>query len=293
LNLNQLKVFHTAAKFQSFTRASEALFLTQPGISKHIKDVEEYYGVRLFDRLGKKVVLTQAGEVLYAGTEKIFDIIDQTRAEMDEFRDLARGTLNIGASVTIGIYILPEILGRFRKAYPRLHISLDISLNREIAEKVLDNALDIGLLGAPADDERLVMKPFLRDELVVIVPRGHEWALRDSVRPQDLLTQPFILSRRGSGTRAIVEEKLKEAGISLGDDIEFGNTEAVKKAVEAGVGISIISRQAVLREERQGLIKSLRLSGVNLERRFYIAYRKGKYLSRLLETFLQYLVYSP
>jgi DNA-binding transcriptional LysR family regulator len=293
MNLNQLKVFHITAKVQSFTRAAEALFLTQPGISKHIKDLEEDYGLRLFDRLGKRVVLTQAGEVLYTSTEKIFNIIDQTKVEIDEFRGLDRGTLNIGASITIGTYILPDILGRFRRAYPRLNISLDISLNREIVEKVLSNALDIGLLGAPTDDERLAMKLFFKDELAVIVPRGHEWALRDSVRPQDLLTQPFILTQQGSGTRVIVEERLKEAGIFFRNELEFGNTEAVKKAVEAGLGISIVSRHAVLREERQGLIKSLRLSGVNLERHFYITYRKDKYLSKLLEAFMQFLIYNP
>lgn len=293
MNLNQLKVFHITAKVRSFTRAAEALFLTQPGISKHIKDLEEYYGLRLFDRLGKRVVLTQAGEVLYTSTEKIFNIIDQTKVEIDEFRGLDRGTLNIGASITIGTYILPDILGRFRRAYPRLNISLDISLNREIVEKVLSNALDIGLLGAPTDDERLAMKLFFKDELAVIVPRGHEWALRDSVRPQDLLTQPFILTQQGSGTRVIVEERLKEAGIFFKNELEFGNTEAVKKAVEAGLGISIVSRHAVLREERQGLIKSLRLSGVNLERHFYITYRKDKYLSKLLEAFMQFLIYNP
>jgi DNA-binding transcriptional LysR family regulator len=292
INLNQLKVFHVTARMQGFTRAAEVLYLTQPGISKYVKDLEEYYGMRLFDRLGKRVVLTQAGEILYARTEAIFGMIDQVKVELDELQGMDRGVLNIGASITLGVYVLPEVLGRFRARYPRVDINLDITINRQVAENVIANEIDVGFLGAPVHDERLKIEPFMQDELVLIVPGFHEWASRDAVGPHDLPGATFIYPRHGSGTRDIIEKRLASAGIVLKNTLEIGHTEAVKKAVEAGLGVSILSKAAILREEHLGVIKSLRLSGVDLMRTFYFAYRKDKYLSRVTSTFLQFAVYQ-
>lgn len=291
MNLNQLRVFHVTAKAQSFTRAADALFLTQPGISKHIKELEEYYDTRLFDRLGKKVVLTQAGEILYEKTEIIFNMIDQLKVEIDELQGLNRGALNIGASITMGIYILPVVLGRFRSMYPNIDVRVDIALNQQIAEMVIGNSIDFGFLGASVSDDRLKLEPCYKDELVVIMPSNHEWAHRNAIKPHELLRQPFILSRRGSGTRVVIEERLGRIGISLKNTLEFGNTEAVKKAVEAGLGVSIVSKVAIKREEHLGVLRALGISGVDFRRTFYFAYRKDKYLSNLDKTFLQFIVY--
>jgi DNA-binding transcriptional LysR family regulator len=288
LNLNQLKIFHVAAGLQSFTRTAEVLFLTQPGISKHIKDLEDYYGVRLFDRLGKKVVLTKPGEILYAKTKIIFDLIDQLKIEIDELQGLNWGSLSIGASITIGIYILPQILGNFKSLYPHIDISLDIVLNRQVIDKILDNSIDIGFLGAPVDDTRIHTGVFLKDDLVLIVPAGHEWAERDEIEPLELMTQPFIISRQGSGTRHIIEERLGQAGVVLKKGMEFGHTEAVKKAVESGLGVSILSKTVIKREEQVGVIKALHLVGVDLQRNFYFAYRNDKYMTNTARTFLHF-----
>jgi DNA-binding transcriptional LysR family regulator len=292
INLNQLKVFHIAARMQSFTRAAEALFLTQPGISKHIKDLEDYYGTRLFDRLGKKVVLTQAGIILHTKTEIIFNMIDQLKVEIDELQGLDRGALNIGASITIGIYVLPQILSRFRALYPHIDMGLDIVLNRQVVDKILDNSIDIGFLGAPVDDGRISIGTFMKDELVLVIPAGHEWCLRDSVEPYELMNQTFIIPRQGSGTRVIVEERLGQAGVTLKKCIEFGHTEAVKRAVEAGLGVSILSKSAIRREEHLGVIKSLPLADIDLGRHFYFAYRKDKYMTNAAKAFLEFAVYS-
>jgi DNA-binding transcriptional LysR family regulator len=284
-------VFHVTAKLQSFTRAADALFLTQPGISKHIKDLEEYYGMRLFDRLGKRVVLTQAGKILYGKTETIFTMIDQVKVEIDEMQGLNRGVLHIGASITIGIYILPGVLRRFKSSYPNINVNLDIALNNQIAEMVIDNSVDIGFLGASVSEDRLKLEPFFKDELVLIVPSNHEWVQRSTIEPHELLRHPFIFSRKGSGTRKIIEERLGQIGITLKNTMEFGNTEAVKKAVEAGLGIAIISKLSLSREEHLGLIRLLRILGVDLQRTFYFAYRKDKYLSNLDKAFLQFIIY--
>jgi DNA-binding transcriptional LysR family regulator len=289
-NLNQLRVFYVAAKVQSFTRAAETLFLTQPGISKHIKELEEYYGTRLFDRLGKKVVLTQAGEILYAKTEIIFNMINQLKLEIDELQGLNCGVLNIGSSITIGVYLLPGVLGQFRSMFPNIDIRLDIAMNQQVVENILNNSIDIGFLGAPVDDDRLKLEPFIKDELVLIVPSNHEWASRDTIEPHELLGCMYISSRRGSGTRAVIEERLGRIGIILKNTMEFGHTEAVKKAVEAGLGVSIISKATLAREVHLGVIRALSISGLDLQRSFYFAYRKDKYLSNLDKTFLQFIV---
>jgi DNA-binding transcriptional LysR family regulator len=291
LNLNLLRVFHTVARLQSFTRAAEALFLTQPGISKHVKSLEDHYGTRLFDRLGKKVVLTQAGETLFPSVDRIFQLLDRSEKEIADLKGMKSGDLRIGASVTIGIYFLPGILQQFQKLHPGIRVSLDIDLNRQIVEKILDNAVDIGLLGAPETDDRLSVTPFFKDELVVIAPVDRAWAARDAVRPLDLLGERFIFSQPGSGTRTIIEDRLRQAGVVLTNTIEFGHTEAVKKAVEAGLGISILSRSTIVKEEKLGTIRSVALSEVDLDRHFYFAYRKDKYLTRLVRTFLQFIVY--
>ncbi len=242
--------------------------------------------------MGRKVFLTQAGETVYAKTAAIFRMVDLLKEVVDDLRGLGRGSLTVGNSVTTGIHVLPAMIGRFRSQFPFVTVSLDIALNRQIVEKLLANAVDIGFLGAFAEDERLTTIPFLKNELSVVVPAGHEWALRTEIEPRELLKQTFLVSREGSGTRKVVEERLEAVGIRLRDVVEFGNTEAVKKGVEAGLGISILSRWTMLREERLGLLAIPKLSGINLERSFHCAYRRDKYLPASAAAFLLYATYQ-
>jgi DNA-binding transcriptional LysR family regulator len=289
MNLNQLRVFHSVAKLRSFSRAADALCLTQPGISKHIKLLETHYGVRLFDRLGKKVILTQAGEILFDKAEMMFDHLNEAKVQIDDMKSLTGGKIDIGASVTIGVYVLPNLLGDFIRRYPSIEISLDISLSQEIEGKVLSNSLDLGFVGHPVRNERLSIRSFLTDELVVIVPPEHNWAKRKIIQPHQLADQPFLVSREGSGTRSTVEERLRSKGVTLNRIMEFGNTECVKKAVEAGLGISIISKHVIAREVSLNLIRSIPLTGIKTKRDFYIIYLKNKYLNNLVQAFLDYL----
>ncbi len=277
MNMNQLRVFHAVATLQSFTRASEKLCLTQPGISKHIRQLEEWFGIRLFDRLGKKVPPTQAGEILFEATKTIFKIIDDAKARIDDLKGMTGGKLTIGASFTAGTYIVPGILGRFNQMYPGVVILLDISLSQRIAEKVISNELDIGFIGAPYEDERLITRKLRQDTLVLIVPKDHQWKNRKSIRVAELADQPFILSKKGSGTRTVIEKQVENAGVKIKKKIEFGNTEAVKKAVAAGIGISIISESAIMNELTAGLIKTVNISDCVLKRTFYFIYHKDKF----------------
>lgn len=289
MNFNQLQVFHIAAGENSFTRAADKLHLTQPGISKHIKDLEESYGTPLFDRVGRRLVLTQAGEILYEATQKIFHIIDETKTKINDLDFLYTGHLRIGASITLGIYVLLPFIKEFKNLYPAIEVLLDVSLSKEVVDKVTSNRLDIGFLGAPVEDERLIMEEFIDDELILILPPNHKWVHRKIIDIDELKSEPFLLSRSGSGTRTILEDRLRKLGITM-KAMELGHTESIKRAVEAGLGVSILSKTVVERELSLGHLKTVKLKGINLKRKFYYAYHKDKYLSKAVKALLSLIL---
>src|SRR5271166_2060925 len=262
-NLNQLRIFEAVAQSRSFTRAAELVHLTQPGISKHIKQMEEHYGVPLFDRLGKKVALTQAGEILLEATQDIMASLNAAEQRIEELKDLRGGKLILGASFPIGIYILPRMLVGFRNEYPAVEITLDIATGKAIVARILANKLELGLVSQEVHDPRLLAEKFMTDELIAIAPRNHRWAGMHRIGPQDLFGETFLVAARGAGTRAVVEERLKEKGIVLKKVVDFGNPEGVKRAVEAGLGVSIQGKSVVQREISTGSITGKDLAGMD------------------------------
>jgi len=286
MNLDRLRIFQAVADTRSFTRAAEMVHLTQPGISKHIRQMEDYYGTPLFDRLGKKVALTHAGEILAEATQEIMASAATAEQRIEELKGLRGGRLVIGASFGPGIYILPDVMAAFRKRYPAVEVTVDISLSAKIVAKILANKLDLGLVSPEAHDARLFSRQFMTDDLIVIVPRHHRWAHKKRVRPQELLGETFIVEARGAGTRAVVEERLKQKGIVLTKVVDFGNVEGVKRAVEAGLGVSIQSRNVVEREIAAGSLTGVALAGLDARLgRFYIC-RRDKHLSNAAKAFL-------
>ncbi len=289
INLDQLRVFAAVAQARSFTRAAEAVHLTQPGVSKHIKQMEEYFGVPLFDRLGKKVALTQAGEILFEATQGIMAAITTAEQRIEDLNGLRGGKLLVGASFPIGIYLLPRVLAAFRKQYPAVDVTLDISLSEKVLAKIVTNKLDLGLISHDTVDPRLIARQFMTDRLIAIAPVDHRWAKKKRIRHQDLLGETFIVAARGAGTRAVVEERLQEKGIALKHVIDFGNTEGVKRAVEVGLGVSIQSHTVVRREMSEGLLNGRSLAGIDDKLAYFYAYRKDKHLSRAAKAFLALL----
>lgn len=285
----QLKTFRVVALRQSFTRAAEELHMSQPAVSAQIQVLEKYCGVKLFARLGKKVALTEAGEILFSYAERILNLTDEAKQAIDELKGLKRGRLRIGASFLVGVYIMPQILGRFKTRYPDVEVSLQMRQAQAVVKMVLSNAVDLGVVGAAVEDPRLVVKPLLSDELLAIVPADHPWAGRKAVRPEELKQQPFILSEQGSATRKIVEEQLGQVGVNPEVAMELGNIEAVKKAVEAGLGISIMSRCAASGEVEAGRLRFLRVLEVNLRRDVNLVYHKDKHFSSALGAFWAFL----
>jgi DNA-binding transcriptional LysR family regulator len=279
INLDQLRIFQAVAQSRSFTRAAETVHLTQPGISKHIKQMEEYFGVPLFDRAGKKATLTQAGCALFEATQEIMATIEAAERRIDDLKGLRGGRLRLGTSFPIGVYILPRVLAEFRKRHPAVEVTLDIALSDTIGPKLLANAIDLGLVTNEPRDPRLVANGFMNDELVVIVPRDHRWAKRHWVNPEELPNETIIVAARGAGTRTVVEERLKARGVALPNVLEFGNLEGVKHAVEAGLGISIQARSVVEREIVTGMLHAARLEGLDARIEFFYVCRKNTHLT--------------
>src|SRR5271167_4590892 len=289
INLDQLRIFQAVAQTRSFTRAAEVVHLTQPGISKHIKQMEEYYGVPLFDRLGKKVALTQAGTVLLEATQGIMAFITAAEQRIEELKGLRGGKLLLGASFPIGIYFLPGVLAAFRKQYAAVDVTLDISLGERIVVKILANKLDLGLVSHEVHDPRLTCSEFMTDELIAITPSNHRWANKSHIKPQELLEETFIVAARGAGIRAVVEERLREKGIVLKNVLDFGNLEGVKRAVEAGLGVSIQSQSVVRREISAGSLAGVAVAGMNVKFAHFWIHRRDKHLSNAARAFMSLL----
>jgi len=289
VNLDQLRIFHAVSETQSFTRAAAVVHLTQPGISKHIKQMEEYYGLPLFDRLGKKVALTQAGEILFEATREIMASIGAAEQRIEELKGLRGGRLVLAASFPIGIYFLPGVLAAFRKRYPAVTVTLDISLGERIVARILANKVDLGLVSHEVHDPRLTCTEFMSDELVLIVPRRHPWSGRRAVKPRELLEETMIVAAPGAGIRTVVEERLREKRIVLQNVLDFGNLEGVKRAVEVGLGISIQPRTVVQREIAAGSLKGLAVGGMDARIEYFRVHRKDKHLSNATRAFLALL----
>ncbi len=280
-------------KLRSFSRAAGALHLTQPTVSGHIKNLESDLGVRLLDRLGKRVVPTEEGEILYRYGQKLLALRDHARQEIESISGKMRGLLKIGGSTIPGAYILPAIIGSFKKEYPSLSVQLMIDDTAKVTQAVKDGDLCVGVVGARVADGHLESHTFLTDELVVAVPAGHHWAHKKIIPVEALKTEPFIQREEGSGTRRIMEDHLEKAGFSLADlntVAVVGSSDAVRQAVKAGIGVSILSIRALKDDIQAGRISAVRLKGLMLERSFSIILLKGKSRSLVCQVFLDFLM---
>jgi DNA-binding transcriptional LysR family regulator len=292
VNLYQLHIFKTVADKKSFSGAAQALFISQPAVSMHIKSLEDHFGTRLFDRNTQQVTITEAGRILYEYVEKILSLQDEAEKDISALTGCIRGTLSVGASFTVGEYVIPQVLGCFKKQHPQVRALLKVTNTEQIVKLVLKQALDLGLVESRVDNFELIAKPFMKDELVVLLPVDHPLAGKKFILIDELVALPFILREQGSGTRKITEDRLKEAGINLSElnvVMELGSTEAVKEAVEAGFGATIISKWAVQKELKLGTLVSVKVKEVSLVRKFYVIYNKNKFQTPVVKEFISFL----
>ncbi|MDO8671421.1 MAG: selenium metabolism-associated LysR family transcriptional regulator [Dehalococcoidia bacterium] len=274
MNFYHLEVFYTVAKRLSYSRAAEELFISQPAVSRHVHALEKELGAKLLGQVGNRVYLTDAGRIVFDYAQRVFALTEETKRALAEFEGLERGYLRLGASSTPGIYLLPSVITLFRQRYPGVEVSLDIANSQQIEEKVLRNELDLGFVGARFLPE-LHVQPYVRDELVLIVPPSHQFASREAVSPQELDQEIFILREAGSGTRRVFEQELSRLGITLRRPMELTGCEAVKRAVAAGMGIAVVSEYSVSLELAHGLLCRIKLSSLQLARELSIVSHKN------------------
>lgn len=281
----RIRVFQAVATHLSFSRAAEELSISQPGVTFHIKGLEREYGASLFERVGKRMYLTDAGRTLAGYVQRLTLIEEEARVALEELKGLESGLLVVGASATIGIYILPEVVGEFRKRHPGIKVSLRVGNKRHTIERLLRNEVDFGLVASPVADPMLVTEPYMDDELVAVVSPVHRFAGEHLVYPGELRRETFLVRESGSGTQELMEERLSQLGIEPADTMQLGSTEAIKQAVAANLGISIASRYSVEAELESGRICLANIPTLSMQRRLLLLHHKDKRLSRTAVAF--------
>jgi DNA-binding transcriptional LysR family regulator len=275
----RLSVFSAVARHQSFSRAAEALHLSQPAVSKHIRQLEAELGVQLLHRRSaaaarNRVELTDAGRILADYAQRVSVLTEEVRRVLGELEGLQRGYLRVGASTTPGLYLLPQVLARFQEKYPGIEAALTIANSADITRRVLNGEVDLGFVGVPTEVIGLQVRPFAEDEIVLIVPPGHSLAQQRAFAPGLLAEDTLILREAGSGTRQIVEPRLIELGARPRRVMEIAGCEAVKRAVAAGLGVAFVSRHAIALEMAQQLVSIPNIPELRFRRPLFILTRK-------------------
>jgi DNA-binding transcriptional LysR family regulator len=281
----RLKVFRAVAERLNFTQAAQALHLTQPAVTLQIKALESSLAVRLFDRTGGKVALTAAGELLLQYAWRIDELTDQARIEISSLTGEGHGRLSLGASTTIAQYILPPLVGRFLLAHARVQPFLYGANTEEVVTALLDKRVELAFIEGPPQRSDLKMERFLDDEIVAIAHPEHEFS------QVDLQSAPLILRERGSGTRRVVEMALEKAGVDTGRlnvVMELDSSEAIKSAVEAGLGIGFVSQWALRKERLLGSVGILSIPKVRIKRQLNFLYAQGPEPGGVTGSFLQF-----
>ncbi len=289
---HKLKVFCTVAETKSFSKTSEIIHLTQPAVSLQIQALEEKYETKLFDRSSSTVSLTPSGEILYKYAKEILALYASAEKAIGKQTGLVKGSLTVGAGSNIGNYILPSVITDFRNAHPKIKIYLLVGNTKRVIELLNSGNIDIGLVEGDVSRQRMTVKKLLSDELLVIVPPDHYWAKRKEVSISELVKEPFIFREPGSGTRQMIEKFLARHGITIHDmkiSIILGSTEAIKDAVENGLGVSIISRWAARKESKYGTLRLLSIKEEKMVRDFSLIINKNFISSNSLEEFLSFL----
>jgi DNA-binding transcriptional LysR family regulator len=286
VTLNQLRVFREVARQGQFTRAAAALFVSQPAVSKCVKDLERQAGLSLVEQAGKRLRLTEAGEMLLAHAERMLAELADAERALAGLRSGDAGRLVIGASSTPGTYLLPQLLGDLRRTHPQVEVLLRVGDTSEVLERVVGGRLDLGVVGEAQFDPALHVELFRRDRLVLILGPSHPLGARERVTLADLAGEPFVLREPGSNTREVLERALRERNFRPRVVMELGSMEAIKKTVSAGLGISFVSEYAVGVEQTAGVLLVRPTPDLALQRGLHAIWRSSLRLTPLHERFL-------
>jgi DNA-binding transcriptional LysR family regulator len=293
MDFRRLEVFLKAYQLKSFSKAGEALLLSQPTISEHIRVLEEDLGLMLFDRQGKEVLPTPAGKLLFQYASQLMNLREESFRVIKQFRDKGSGELFIGGSNIPGQYLLPPLLGLFKERFPRIQIHLLIGDSRYVRDKLLEGAIELGLVGTSMDHRQIACEFWAVDHMVCVAPPGDRSSIPDRLSSEDLLHSPFIFREKGSGTRTAIEQALKKIRLDIRQMqpvAEMGSNEAIRQAVRSGVGISILSRRAVADDLASGQIREIKVKKLPLRRDFFMITLKQRTLSPLAQEFKEFIL---
>ncbi len=279
MDLWQLNVFCKVVESKSFSKAGKKIHLSQPTVSSHIKDLESYFDTRLIDRFSRKAEPTPAGKILYEYAHRLLGLKEEMEQALGEFLGTKRGNLTIGGSTIPGGYFLPKIIGNFTRKYPQIHIRLEIADTQEIIRNIVNGKLELGIVGAKSDDNQIFQRKLIEDNMCLAVPKNHRWAQKESVFIEDLFEEPFIIREEGSGTLKSIKLNMQSRGYDIQNlriIAVMGSTEAVRQGIKNYVGISILSSIAIEDDVRAGLLKPIRVKGIELKRCFYLTRHKER-----------------
>ncbi|MCD6184357.1 MAG: LysR family transcriptional regulator [Deltaproteobacteria bacterium] len=292
-DLKQLEIFCKIVEFQSFTKAARAVALAQASVSERIAVLENSVGTRLLDRLGRKVVPTSAGKLLFKHAVALLEMKQMACMEMDAFLGIRKGEINLGASTIPGEYILPGIMVAFSKKHPLISIKLAISDSREIESRIIDGTFEMGVVGSKNSSDNLIYNKLWDDELVLAVSAGHRWSDKNSIFIQELSEEPFILREEGSGTLRIITDYFNSTSFdmdSLKTIARFGSSTAVKEGIKSGLGISVLSSRAIKTELDAGILKALKIENLLMTRNFYLIRDKRRKMSPVSNALLNFFL---
>jgi DNA-binding transcriptional LysR family regulator len=287
--LHQLKVFEAVARHNSFTRAAEELFLTQPTVSMQVKQLTKAVGMPLFDQVGKRLYLTQAGEELVKTCREVFEKLDQFEMTIADLKGLKQGRLRL-AVITTAKYFVPRLLGPFCKRYPGIDVSLQVTNHEHILNRLGENLDDLYVMSQLPESIEVTYKRILDNPLVVMAPANHPLAEEKNIPIERIAAEPFIMREPGSGTRKAVQSLFDEHKLSLKVQLDLGSNEAIKQAIAGGLGISILSLHTLALEGPSSQLTVLDAQHFPIERYWYAIYPNGKQLSIVARTFLDYLL---
>lgn len=285
MTLKHLKIFVTVCDCNSVTAAAKKLYLAQPAVSLAIKELEDYYQVKLFDRISKRLYLTETGKRLLRYARHITELFQEMEHEIKNWD--AVGELKIGSSITIGTELMPQYVKQFMTLFPHIKVQVFIYSSNLIEEKILHNELDFALIEGVPHSPYLVSQDFSDDHLIIICSPDHPLLLKRDLTFDDLKSEPFLLREKGSGTRDLIDSLLITRGISLNPIWEGTSTRALINAAAKGLGISILPKDLVQREIREGKVAILNLSDIEFRRTFKLIYHQNKYLTPMAQSFIE------
>ncbi len=291
VSVHQLRLLTVVIERGGFTRAAETLGLSQPAISHQLKALAGSIGTPVLEVIGRRVQLTQAGELLYEHAKRILAEFEAAGSALDELHGLQRGRLRVAGDTTVGIYVLPDLLGAFRQAHPSIEVQMGVDNRQGVYERLVATEVDFVVSGRLWENPSiaLVVRPFLANELIAIASPRHPLAGRDRVTLADLAAEPFIVREPGSGTRETIEEALRAAGLSIRPVMELASNGAIKRAVARDLGVSILSRYATALELQIGHLVELPVEGFPLRRQWHLVYARDRRLGAVGEAFLRFV----